>query len=275
MINWRSPFVKSICFHIGVVVLILLAGLDIFGLRKPDEAVVPIAVEFLEVASKNNIPKAQVASSKPKPKPTPPKPPKPKPKVEPKPAQKPVEKPAEKPTPKVEPKPSEKPTPKPKEEAPEKAEVKKEEPKKEAAPDELDTLLKSLEEEETEDQSLAQTSEEYDPSEKMTQSEVNAILGLITKQIQACWNVPAGARNAADLEVLVDVDIAEDGTIKFIGFSDQGNYGDDEFYQVAADSARRAVLDPRCNPLRKLPPKEKYDFWKELTIGFDPKNQIY
>jgi hypothetical protein len=152
--------------------------------------------------------------------------------------------------------------------------VEKEKPKEEQI-DELDSLLKSLEEEEEQqEQQLAQTQEEYDPSQPLSVSETNAILGLITRQIQQCWNVPAGARNAADLLVLVDVDIAEDGTLTFIGFSESANYND-EFYRVAADSARRAILDPRCNPLRQLPPADKYGFWGQLTLGFDPKQQIY
>ena len=262
MINWRNPLTKSICFHLAVVVLIFISGFEWFS-RKPDEAFIPISVEILNVTDKNNIPKAQVAASKPKPKPETPKPkptpPKPKPKVEPKPEKKPEPKPEKKPEAKVE-KPVEKEEP-------------KEEPKEEQV-DELDSLLKSLEEEEAQEQEMAQTTEEYDATQPLSVSETNAILGLITRQIQKCWNVPAGARNAADLVVLVDVDIAEDGTLTFIGFSESANYND-EFYRVAADSARRAILDPRCNPLRELPPAEKYGFWSELTLGFDPKQQIY
>lgn len=276
MINWRNPLTKSICFHLGVVLLIFISGFSWFS-RTPDEKFVPITVEILNITDKNNIPKAQVAANKPKPKPEKPKPTPPKPKVEPKPEKKPEVKPEEKPEPKPEPKvsekPAEKPVEKPKEKPVEKPVEKAKEEQKEQV-DELDSLLKSLEEDEAQEQQMAQTTEEYDPTQPLSVTETNAILGLITRQIQKCWNVPAGARNAADLVVLIDVDIAEDGTLKFIGFSESANYND-EFYRVAADSARRAVLDPRCNPLRQLPPADKYGFWKELTLGFDPKQQIY
>lgn len=259
MPNLQSPLTKSIILHLAIFLILILAGLEIFSRDKMDEAFIPISVEIVNIAEQNNIPKAPVAAKKPKPKPPTPKPPKPKPKVEPK-------KPEPKPTPKVE-KPKEKPVEKP-------IEKPKEQPKAEPQVDELESLLKTLEEEQQEEQALAQTQQEYDASKPLAVSEKNAMLGLITSQIQQCWNVPAGARNAQDLVVLVDVDITPDGRLKFVGFNQAGNYSDG-FYRVAADSARRAILDPRCNPLRKLPPANRYDFWKELTLGFDPKKQIY
>jgi outer membrane biosynthesis protein TonB len=266
MINWRSPLVKSILFHVTIFLLIILSGLGLFSRAKLDDAFIPIEVEIINIADKNNIPKAQVAASKPKPKPIKPAPPKPKPVVEPK-------KPEPKPEPQVE-KPKEKPAEKPKEKP---VETPKEKPKPEPQVDELESLLKTLEDEQQEQQEMAQTQQEYDPNQPLSVTEENAILSLITKQIQRCWNVPAGARNAQDLIVLVDVDISENGTLKFIGFSQGGSGGNynDEFYRVAADSARRAILDPRCNPLRQLPTADRYNFWKELTLGFDPKKQIY
>jgi hypothetical protein len=42
------------------------------------------------------------------------------------------------------------------------------------------------------------------------------------------------------------------------------------YFQAAADSAHRALLNPRCQPL-KLPP-DKYDQWQTFTITFDPKD---
>lgn len=279
MLDFQSPLVKSVAFHLAVILLVFLAGLEIFGQRKPDETIVPIMVEMVQIADKNNIPKAAAPShkknpDKPKEKP---KPKKPKPKTEKKPEPKPEPKPAEKPKEKPAPKPQDKPKPEEKRKPEENPEKPKDKPKKEdqkTQPDELESLLKSMEEEQTEQPDLAQTAEEFDPTQPLSVTEENAILALITKQIQACWNVPAGARNAGELKVAIDVDIAQDGTLKFIGFADGGNSGD-PFYQVAQDSARRAILDPRCNPLRELPPADKYGFWSQLTIVFDPENQIY
>ena len=41
-------------------------------------------------------------------------------------------------------------------------------------------------------------------------------------------------------------------------------------FQAAAESARRALLNPRCRAL-KLPP-DKFNKWQTFTITFDPKD---
>jgi hypothetical protein len=46
----------------------------------------------------------------------------------------------------------------------------------------------------------------------------------------------------------------------------------DPFWRAAAESARRAVLNPRCSPL-KLPP-EKYDVWNSIIFTFNPKEML-
>ena len=68
-------------------------------------------------------------------------------------------------------------------------------------------------------------------------------------------------------------DIAQSGVMKFVGFENTGN--SDPMYRAAEDAARRAVLDPDCNPLRQLPPIDKYSVWKEMTLIFDPKDLNY
>ena len=43
----------------------------------------------------------------------------------------------------------------------------------------------------------------------------------------------------------------------------------DRYFRTAAESALRAVLNPRCQnaPL----PEKKFDKWKNLTLNFYPK----
>ena len=40
--------------------------------------------------------------------------------------------------------------------------------------------------------------------------------------------------------------------------------------QAAADSALRAVRNPRCSPLKL--PLDRYEQWRTITIRFDPQH---
>jgi len=53
---------------------------------------------------------------------------------------------------------------------------------------------------------------------------------------------------------------------------DQGRMSTDSFFRAAAESAMRAVLNPRCNPLKL--PREKYDVWKSFILNFNPKEML-
>ena len=93
---------------------------------------------------------------------------------------------------------------------------------------------------------------------------------LIIQQIERCWNVPAGARDAGDLVVEIKAVVNPDGTVRQATIVDTGRYGSDPFYRAAADSARRAVLNPACQPLKL--PADKYDLWHDLDLSFNPKD---
>lgn len=92
------------------------------------------------------------------------------------------------------------------------------------------------------------------------------------QQIEQCWVVPAGAREAENLVVQLRVEMNPDGTVRTAEIQDRARMASDSFYRAAAESARRAVLNPRCSPLR-LPP-EKYNAWKTLVLNFDPKEMV-
>jgi outer membrane biosynthesis protein TonB len=92
-------------------------------------------------------------------------------------------------------------------------------------------------------------------------------------QLAQCWNVPTGAMNAEDLIVDIRLEVNPDRTVKVAEIVDQGRYGSDDFFRAAADSARRAVFNPRCTPLQ-LPP-DKYDTWKNILIRFNPKDMFH
>lgn len=201
----------------------------------------------------------------------------------------PVAEPIPDPTPKIEEKKEEKPQPskeveKKEEKKQEKVEInldKKKEQKKKTEDDkkekkkiddDFDTLLNNVEKESKKDKSQKKNSGKIKgaPADKVgdvvTASEVDAI----RQKISRCWIVPNGARDIQDLVVDVDMKIAKDGTVIEAKIADRSRMASDSRFRAAADSAQRAVLDPRCNPLPLNP--EKYEQWKELTLSFNPKD---
>lgn len=104
-------------------------------------------------------------------------------------------------------------------------------------------------------------------SQPMTMSEIDAI----RYQIQQCWSIPAGARDAKNLIVRIRVFLNTDGTLAKAPEIVGSNQSNDPFYRAAADSARRAVL--KCAPLKNLP-VDKYSRWRELTLTFNPRDML-
>ncbi len=108
----------------------------------------------------------------------------------------------------------------------------------------------------------------YDAGLPVTMSEID----MVRRQIEQCWNLPAGARDAPNLRVTIVVDMNADGTPRSAAIDDQGQMQASPFYRVAAESALRAVLNPRCHPFKL--PREKYERWKTMTLVFDPKDMF-
>jgi hypothetical protein len=105
-------------------------------------------------------------------------------------------------------------------------------------------------------------------SDVLTGSEIDAV----RQKIYHCWSIPAGAKGAADLVVDIDIEINPDGTVKKAEIVDQERLKKDGFFRIAAESALRAILDPRCQPL-PFPP-QKYEQWKSITFSFNPKDLL-
>ncbi|MCP4922782.1 MAG: hypothetical protein GY915_01945 [bacterium] len=169
-----------------------------------------------------------------------------KPKAEPKP---PAAKPEKKLTPQPVAKPKAKPKPQPKE-------------------DDFMSVLKNLQ-----DLKAAKKAEEKSDtdgsaegaSDQLTTSDLDAL----RRQIAGCWNVPAGARDAHNLAVDIMLSMRPDGTVIDAKIVDRPS-APGPFYQVAADSALRAVLSSKCSPLKL--PRKKYDQWKNFTMRFSPND---
>ena len=99
----------------------------------------------------------------------------------------------------------------------------------------------------------------------VTASEIDAV----RRQIERCWNLPAGAKDAGDLVVSIRVEMNPDGTPRTAAVDGSSRGQGNPLFQATADSARRAVLNPRCHPF-KLPP-DKYDRWRTMTLIFNPR----
>lgn len=260
-----------------------------------------IAIEIVNVADETNVPSkpekvepkpVQKEKPKPKPKPTPPPPPPPPPQAkapEPEPEPAPVEEVPEIVEP--EPKPIEKPKPEPKKVEVTKRTVaplppRKPKPKVKAKPvDAFESVLKTLEdlknappppkEPDPEldfakmmESALDKPNQRNDLGEKMTISEID----LVRQQIRKCWNLPAGAKDAHKMRISIQIAMNPDGRVRKARILDQGQMSANPFYRAMAESAYRAVMNPRCQPF-KLPP-EKYDRWKNMMLNFDPKEMF-
>jgi outer membrane biosynthesis protein TonB len=220
-------------------------------------------------------PAPQVAAKPPEPAPAPLAEPKPKP--EPKEQAKPVPKPAPTPPPKVQPrladiKPKKKPKPPDTMESVLKTleDLKRQPPKKEEKPE---RTKKPAEPEKSFDvaeiqKALEQPRTRHDPSRPIAISEID----LVRRQIAACWNLPAGAKDARNMVVEIRVTMNPDGTVRDAQIQDTARLQSDPFYRAMAESAYRAVLNPRCQPF-KLPP-DRYDVWQTLALKFDPREML-
>ncbi|MCC6597468.1 MAG: energy transducer TonB [Alphaproteobacteria bacterium] len=285
--SMKGPIIKSTVFHLAIF-LVTLIGFPFIA--KEPMIITPVSVELADISDITRTNKVAPPKKEPeKPKEIEaPKPPEEKltpPKSEPKSAPE-IPEPAipeppkeeiKKPEPKKEPPPEKKkeePKPKPKPKPPE---PKKEDPKKQE--NDFSSLLKNLTPDthktpEAESEEKPDKDAEPAPGalaelgDKLTMSELDAF----KRQIEPCWNVPAGAEYAENLAVEVRVTMRRDMTVQDTSVLDKARYNRDSAFRAAADSAQRALRNPRCSPLR-LPP-DKYNEWKTIIINFDPREML-
>ncbi len=105
-------------------------------------------------------------------------------------------------------------------------------------------------------------------AERLSISEEDAL----KRQIASCWNVPIGARDIENTVVEVIIVVNPDRTIREAIVVDQARMGRDQFYRAVAESALRALQNPKCIPLA-LPP-DKYQKWKEIQFTFNPRDMF-
>jgi len=148
-------------------------------------------------------------------------------------------------------------------------------------PGDFDALLKNLTRQETAEADEPRPVRQRVAAAAPPSSRPKAPLGsqltasekdLIIQQIERCWVVPAGARDADNLIIEIKAVVEPDGTVRQATIVDSGRYAADAFFRAAADSAKRAVLNPQCSPLH-VPP-DKYEAWHNLDLFFNPKDLL-
>ncbi len=166
-----------------------------------------------------------------------------------------------------------------------KTEPKKETPKPKAKPkvapkedDNIDSILKNLEEESvgTDSKVLKKShTEQMEGTQKTRGMEYNedsplsiTEKSLVKSQIEKNWRPPIGNQNLRDVRVMLHMKLETDGTInnvtviKIICPSNS-----EALCKLTAESAVRAVK--QASPIENLP-VDRYDVWKEFNLLFDP-----
>lgn len=102
---------------------------------------------------------------------------------------------------------------------------------------------------------------------KLSEGEIN---GLILK-VQNCWSVPVGLRNAADLVVVVGVELSPYGRLLDVPklIEPTGTLSPEQ--RQAFEAARRALI--ACQPYQDLP-EGKYESWNKMEVVFNPKKMV-
>ncbi|SUS07496.1 conserved hypothetical protein [uncultured Defluviicoccus sp.] len=105
-------------------------------------------------------------------------------------------------------------------------------------------------------------------SQAVSMSEIDAV----RRQIERCWNLPPGLKGDGDLKVSIRVEMNANGTPRAARVEASPQMNASASYRATAESALRAVLNPRCHPFNL--PAEKFDRWQTMTLVFDPKEML-
>lgn len=285
----RVTAALSVVLHSAVILFAWLGAPSFRPLNTPQQL---IEVELVVEAAQPKAEPAAKPKPKPKPAPAPPPPqvsePEPEPEPEavalPKPKPKLAEKPKPKPKPKVKPKP--KPKPKQRARRPRPKSKPKPPPKRNDFASVLKTVDKLKKAPPVKTKARAKKSKPAPDFQKQVAEalkrnrprtprldsaiSMSQLGATIRRQIEACWSMPAGARDAREMTMEIRIFMNPDGRVRRAAIIDSRRASRDPFYRAMAESALRAVLNPRCQPLRL--PLDEYDAWREIVLNFDPRD---
>lgn len=285
--NIRGSVVASVSAH---ALLVLFAQFGLPHIFTPPEVAVDVIPVELVTADELNAPTPAVPEPEPEPEAAaPPPPPPPPPEAPPEPVVEPevVEAPPP-PPPEVKPEPPEKKPPEPEKPKPEPPALAKAQPLAKPKPPrpkkDFASVLKDLARTETEAPKVIKKPDEAAPKDDKptpTQqasvdqpsiTEIERLKQMIREQVQPCWSPPVGAAGAEDLAVTIFIRVDQRGFVREARVIDAPGMALNGYVQAAADAARRAVLNPRCQPFNL--PQKRYDLWKEIRFNFDPREML-
>lgn len=97
-------------------------------------------------------------------------------------------------------------------------------------------------------------------------------ISLLSNHISKCWSPPTGVVSARNLIVDLHMSLSPMGDVVTLTVHKNARSkkidATHEAWQAALDAARRAVLNPECQPLPL--PQEKYETWRQLIVEFNP-----
>lgn len=276
--NMRSGVFASVSAHL-LLVLVAQFGLPHF-FTPPPVSVTIIPVELVTIDDINAPPPPATPEPEPEAAAPPPPPPKapPEPEVVEAPPPPPIEKP--KPPKKEPPKEPEKVKPKPSQLAKATPLSKPKPPKPPKPLRDFAQILKDLPPEKSQvaqkpaapKDEGKQTPTPHQISDAPSITEIERLKQMIRQQIEPCWSPPVGAAGAEELAVTIFIRVDQRGFVSEARVLNAGAMSRNKFVQAAADAARRAVLNPRCQPFQL--PQKRYDLWKEIRFNFDPREML-
>ena len=95
----------------------------------------------------------------------------------------------------------------------------------------------------------------------------------VMRQVTPCWSIPAGVKEAHTIRVGVRIFLKPDGHLSGPPeVEDSKRMRSDLAFRAVAESALRALRNPRCSPLRL--PLKSFETWREISFNFDPRELL-
>jgi outer membrane biosynthesis protein TonB len=147
---------------------------------------------------------------------------------------------------------------------------------------ELDSMLKTLEEykEKNTDEKVKSQKTSSEQKQSASSGKYNENLPLsisekdnIGNQIYKSWYFQAGTKDSKDMFVVLKILIDIGGNVTDIEIIDIAKYNKgSNYYKIFVDSAIRAVK--KASPFTNLS-ADRYNAWRELELNFDPRGVIF